>query len=216
MRNLKPASLLLVVSVLSVLVMSTQASARTYHWHGLQIKMSHSNAKIFISRLNKTNWMFQQLIAKASRKSPVTVVVSGKNAPSGGNYTATNIDENGFSFEVGLNPKNFRLGNQLGYHLEAHELSHIIANSYSDTRVYNTYFNSWQHSPAWHDCFAQKSPPAMSPCVPVDEIFADQLAFWATGNGQVRSSYKLPPLARHSSMTRLVRSSGLWHNAGMR
>jgi hypothetical protein len=214
LNKLTYLSLLIVALGFSALV--NTASARTYHWHGLQIQMSRHNAKIFISRLERTNHKFQQLVAKASRKSPVVVKVSDKNAPSGGNYTATNIDGDGFSFEVGLNPKNFRLGNQLGYHLEAHELSHIIANSYSDNKVYDTYFNFWHRSPAWRDCFPQKSPPAMNPCVPIDEIFADQLAFWATGNGKVRSSYKLPPLASHSSMNRLARSSGLLHNAGLR
>jgi len=209
-------SLFLALVCLTSTVIPAAAGASTYHWHGLQIKMDKHNARIFINRLNHTNWMFQKLVAKASRHSLVTVIISGKGTPSGGNYTATRWDDKGTTFEVGLNRKNFRLGSQLGYHLQAHELSHVIANIYSDTKVYDTYFSFWQHSPAWKNCFPQKSPPAMNPCVPVDEIFADQLAFWATGNGRVRSSYKLPPLAKYNSMTRMVKSSGFWKNAGLR
>jgi len=195
---------------------ASSAAAKTYHWNGLQIKMSQRNAKIFINRLSQTHWMFRKLVAKASRRSHVVVLVSGKNAPSGGNYTATRIDSQGTEFEIGLNPRNFKLGNKLGYHLEAHELSHLVANSFVDTDVYATYFSVWNQSSSWNDCFPQKSPPALAPCVGEDEIFADQIAFWATGKSKVRSSYKLPPLASRSNMTRLVRSSGLWRNAGLR
>lgn len=178
--------------------------------------MKDEYAAVFIQRINHSNHRFQRLVASASRKTKVVVLVSGKNAPSGGNYTATRIDSDGTSFEIGLNRQNFRLGNKLGYHLQMHELSHVVANLFAYGGVYKKYFDFWQRSPAWRTCFPQKSPPALEPCVAADEIFADQLAFWATGNGGVRSSYRLPPLAKHTSMTRLVRSSGLWKNAGLR
>lgn len=195
---------------------SASAYSASYKWQGLKLQMKPNYAKLFISRMGRVNPDFQKLVSRASRRHKVEVRISGPKAPSGGNYTATHFSSEGTDFEVGLNLKNFRLGNQLGFHLQMHELSHVVANSFAYGGVYARYFDFWQRSPAWRSCYPQKSPPALEPCVGPDEIFADQLAFWATGNGRIRSSYKLPPLAKYNSMNRLVRTSGLWRQAGLR
>lgn len=205
------------VLVCSLMCMPQAAvAARSFSWYGMQLQMKPAYAKIFISRMKRANPDFQRLVRQASHHTQAVVKVSGKGAPSGGNYTATQFDSNGTTFEIGLNRQNFRLGNLLGYHLQMHELSHLVANLFAYGKVYSVYFDFWQQSSAWRTCFPQKSPPASDPCVSPDEIFADQMAFWATGNGKIRSWYRLPPLAKFDSMKKLARLSGFWKQAGLR
>lgn len=45
------------------------------------------------------------------------------------------------------------------------------------------------------------------PCVPREEVLADQIAFYATANLGFRSSYEVPPLASAVEMEQAIQAS---------
>ena len=99
-----------------------------------------------------------------------------------------------------------RKGGAYGDHLTVHELGHVIANEWFDRADYKRFFNLFRRSPDWRDCF-ETEPGYPIPCDLDTEILADQLAFYATGNRKIRSSYDIPPLADAASMARAIRAS---------
>ena len=100
-----------------------------------------------------------------------------------------------------------RKGGTYGDHLTVHELGHVIANEWFDDADYERFFDLFRESPNWRDCF-ETEPGYPIPCDLDTEILADQLAFYATGNLRVRSSYDIPPLADASSMAAAIRAGG--------
>ena len=100
-----------------------------------------------------------------------------------------------------------RKGGAFGDHLTLHELGHVIANEWFDDADYKRFFDLFRQSPDWQDCF-ETEPDYPIRCDLDTEILADQLAFYATGNLKVRSSYDIPPLADRPSMAEAIRAGG--------
>ncbi len=98
-----------------------------------------------------------------------------------------------------------RKGGAFADHLTLHELGHVIANEWFDDADYERFFDLFRRSPNWRDCF-KTEPGYPIPCDLDTEILADQLAFYATGNLKVRSSYDIPPLADRRSMAEAIRA----------
>jgi hypothetical protein len=92
-----------------------------------------------------------------------------------------------------------------GDHLTTHELGHVIHHEWFDDADYQRFFDLFRQSPNWRDCFETGIPE--NPCVNEQEILADQLAFYATGNLDFRSDYNVPPLADRPSMTAAINAS---------
>ena len=172
----------------------------------MHLQMNSKQAKAFSYRLQQARPAFRHLVKLAAKNTEVRLAKA--NDPMGGNYTETEISGDGLSFLIVLQAGNFAAGNRLGRHLQMHELAHVIANSLASVKIYNQFFAAWSKSPLWQECFPQ-GPEALEPCVSADEIFADQLAFWATGDQTVRSSYQLPALASRKTMDKLAKRSGL-------
>ena len=120
----------------------------------------------------------------------------------------TNIDDKGTTFEVVLQRSNFAGGNLLGIHLQYHEFGHVIVNSWATEQTYERLFSYWSASSLWQSCYPQNSD-AIDPCVSLDEIAADQFAFWAGSKKATRSSYNLPPLGTAAKMTKILKEDGL-------
>ena len=172
----------------------------------MKLQMSSRQAEVFSYRLQQARPAYRSLVKRAAKNTKVRLAKA--NDPMGGNYTETEISGDGTSFQIVLQPHNFLAGNRLGRHLQMHELAHVIANSFATVKMYNQYFSAWSKSPLWQECF-QQGPKALESCVSADEIFADQLAFWATGDTQTRSSYKLPSFLSRPAMDLLARNSHL-------
>lgn len=99
-----------------------------------------------------------------------------------------------------------RAGGAYGDHLTTHELGHVIANEWFDEADYERFFELFRQSPNWRECF-ETEPGYPVPCDVNTEILADQLAFYATGNLEFRSSYDIPPLADRAAMTAAIAAS---------
>jgi hypothetical protein len=93
-----------------------------------------------------------------------------------------------------------------GDHLTLHELGHVVANYYFDATDYERFFALFRQSPDWRECFETPEGAAI-PCVPDEEILADQLAFYANGKLEFRSSYDVPPLAETTAMAEAIVAS---------
>lgn len=100
-----------------------------------------------------------------------------------------------------------RQGGEYGDHLTLHELGHVVANSFFDEADYERFFGLFRESPDWRECFTTPQGSGI-PCVPREEVLADQLAFYATGNLDFRSSYDVPPLAERQAMAQAIRAGG--------
>ncbi len=85
---------------------------------------------------------------------------------------------------------------RLRVHLLWHELGHAIDAAGLDSHADRRFSAAFRRSSAWRGCWPLKLHVyAGRRCVPEEEIFADQAAFWATGDRNVRSGYWIPPLA---------------------
>lgn len=91
---------------------------------------------------------------------------------------------------------------EYGDHLTVHELGHVIANLHFDEADYSRFFELFRRSPEWRECF--ETGVEEIPCVPREEVLADQLAFYATGELAFRSSYNVPPLAGAAEMGQAI------------
>ena len=95
-----------------------------------------------------------------------------------------------------------RRAGEYGDHLTVHELGHVVANLNFDEADYARFFELFRRSPEWRECF--ETGVEGIPCVPREEVLADQLAFYATGVLSFRSSYNVPPLATADEMGRAI------------
>ena len=121
-----------------------------------------------------------------------------------GSYMAVKERGGEKHFVVFLDRKTRRRG-AYGDHLTTHELGHVLDHEYFDDADDQRFFDLFRESPNWRDCFETGVPDI--PCVPDSEVLGDQLAFYATGNLDFRSSYNVPPLADRPSMTAVINAS---------
>lgn len=118
----------------------------------------------------------------------------------GGYYTETLISGARVRFVVHLAPQSLsslgRDSNEISWdtHMLWHELGHVITNAYFTQKLYSSAFSIFSSSELWQECFPDATNQEPGSCVPPDEILADQLAFWATGNREARSPRNVPPL----------------------
>jgi len=119
-----------------------------------------------------------------------------------GSYITTKVRGGEKRFVVFLDQMT-RKGGEYGDFLTVHELGHVIANEYFDEADYQRFFDLFRQSPDWQECF-ETAPGFDPPCDFETEILADQLAFYATGNLEFRSSYDIPPLADEGSMAAAI------------
>lgn len=82
-----------------------------------------------------------------------------------------------------------------------HEFGHVLSSVAIDTAGQTAFENLFHGSPAWKNCFRAAT---VKGCLPTEEIFAEQFAFWASGSRQLRSGYKLPPLASKAAFGRVL------------
>ncbi len=76
----------------------------------------------------------------------------------------------------------------VGRHVMMHEVGHILQYEYIDQAEFDRFFLKFKQSPAWQDCYVQPATLAGrgetrggKDCINQHEIFAEQFAFWATG-----------------------------------
>jgi len=98
-----------------------------------------------------------------------------------------------------------RRAGEYGDHLTLHELGHVIDNGFFDAADDERFLDLFRTSPKWRECFETPEGSA-APCVPEQEVLADQLAFYATGKLRFRSSYDVPPLASRAAMGEAIRA----------
>lgn len=98
------------------------------------------------------------------------------------------------------------LNGAYGDHLTLHELGHVVANRYFDETDYERFFELFRRSADWRERF-ETPEGSIVPCVPREEALADQLAFYATGKLEFRSSYDVPPLAGAAAMADTIQAS---------
>ena len=175
-------------------------------WQGMHIALPAKEKASLIYRFEHSNPQYLALVKRSAKN--VKVRLAKKNDPMGGNFTTTNIDDKGTTFEVVLQRSNFAGGNLLGIHLQYHEFGHVIVNSWATEQTYERLFSYWSASSLWQSCYPQSSD-AIDPCVSLDEIAADQFAFWAGSKKATRSSYNLPPLGTAAKMTKILKEDGL-------
>lgn len=80
-----------------------------------------------------------------------------------------------------------------GAHMVLHELGHVVDNALLDDDERDALTGAWLTAPAWVDCYPQPTGSS-SRCVPWTEIFAEQFAFYGTGDLDMRTTYNVPPL----------------------
>ena len=154
-------------------------------------RSSRGYRKQFKAAIRSGNPLARHMLAQIAGE--VTVAThGGGNTFSGGGGTGVDMYRGHLT-----GPKALR------NHIVWHELGHVF-----DSRSFGLYgrpkfMKQFQRSRLWK-CFLGQT--VIGPgCAPGSEIFADQFAFWATGNTRQRSGYNVPPLISHARMTMLVR-----------
>jgi hypothetical protein len=109
-----------------------------------------------------------------------------------GDYVTVKVRQGQKHYIVDLD-RETRKGGEYGDHLTLHELGHVIDHEWFDDADDNRFFDLFRQSPQWQDCF-ETQPGYPIPCDYDEEILADQLAFYATGNLDFRGPYDIPPL----------------------
>jgi hypothetical protein len=70
-----------------------------------------------------------------------------------------------------------------------HEIGHVVDLLFVSPAADDTFREAFARSANWRSCYRFAGQ-----CMDDDEIFAEQFAFWATGDRTSRSSYRIPPL----------------------
>jgi hypothetical protein len=97
------------------------------------------------------------------------------------------------AWQVSLSPPVVDDASPLAWHITLHELGHVVDGVLGDDQWRNDFFVALARSPRWLPCWPMPLGSS-SRCVRSNEILADQFAFWATAQRDVRSSYNVPPL----------------------
>ena len=147
---------------------------------------------LVLRRLKRAPSVVGELLYRVAGR--LTIHRSMPEAPAGGNFTETQYDGTHVAWQVNLSQYTLNWSSKLGAHLTMHELGHVIDGALIDDDLRNAFLALFRPSPYWNDCYPMPQG-ASSRCVRAPEIFADQFAFWATGFGDVRTFYNLPPFA---------------------
>lgn len=102
---------------------------------------------------------------------------------------------------IHLNTAHLRSARSASF-VSLHEFGHIVNFVAIDERAMGTFAKAFRRSPRWKSCFHYYGG-----CVPPVEIFADQFAFWATGDTDVRSGYNVPQLLSHAAFEKLLKDN---------
>lgn len=115
--------------------------------------------------------------------------------------TVTEVDGVRTSAEHVLEFRRSELDGTLGARfLVLHELGHLVEHAGLSATALAAFDAAFRSSPAWRPCFAYEHG-----CVPLDELFADQFAIYASGEATSMTTYATPRLLDDASFERLLR-----------
>lgn len=137
--------------------------------------------RLLLERVNEAPAPYRRLVEATYPR----IKVRASSEFINGGYVLNRGEGAGQRFVVFLDLKTRRRG-AYGDHLTVHELGHVAANRYFDEAEYERFFELFRRSANWSECFESGSPDI--PCVPREEVLADQLAFYVTGKLEFRSS----------------------------
>jgi len=83
-----------------------------------------------------------------------------------------------------------------------HEFGHIVEFYALDDEAQTAFEQLFVRSPRWRTCFRDTLTGG---CAPMQEILADQFAFWASGDTRWTSGYSDPPLATPAQFEAVLR-----------
>jgi len=159
---------------------------------------SAGEQKRLLSRVNDAPAPYRRLLEATYPR------IKLKASSDFGSYVVNRGEGASQRFTVFLDPPTRDRG-KYGDHLTVHELGHVVANRYFDEPDYQRFFELFRRSPNWRECFETGSPDI--PCVFREEVLADQLAFYANGDLEFRSSYDVPPLASAAEIAEAIQAS---------
>lgn len=158
--------------------------------------------RVFLANVRKGNAQARGLIARLDGQVTIKAHTGGESAaqvdPSVDGSAAYSIS---FNRQHLLDPK-------LSTHITWHELGHIADYIGVDAESFTHLFKRNGRKV----CFPQRLGPHKG-CVALWEVFADQFAFFATGNTRVRSGYNVSPLGSRRAFGRTL-TRAFAHNAG--
>jgi hypothetical protein len=85
-----------------------------------------------------------------------------------------------------------------------HEAGHAVDLLLLSRRDDEAFSEAFRRSANWRSCFGFAGS-----CLDEDEVFAEQFAYWATGDRVSRSSYRIPPLMGPVAFGRLLAGTGV-------
>jgi hypothetical protein len=85
-----------------------------------------------------------------------------------------------------------------------HEAGHAVDLLLLSRRDDEAFSEAFRRSANWRSCFGFAGT-----CLDQDEVFAEQFAYWATGDRVSRSSYRIPPLMGPVTFGRLLAGTGV-------
>lgn len=93
-----------------------------------------------------------------------------------------------------------RMRNQTLWHEAGHAVDLLLLSRRHD----EAFAQAFRRSANWRSCFGYAER-----CLDEDEVFAEQFAYWATGDRISRSSYRIPPLMGPVAFGRLIAGTGV-------
>lgn len=134
----------------------------------------------------------------------------------GGGYSYASVTGSGGRtiYELDLNADHLAGAPAWRNHVVWHELGHIVDFSGLRGKADAKFSSLFRRSGRYRSCFSASDETGRKMCVSSMEVFADQFAFFATGNGDVRSGYGVPPLASARSFGRLLSGTYVGQPAG--
>jgi hypothetical protein len=80
-----------------------------------------------------------------------------------------------------------------------HEIGHVVDLLFVSPQADDAFRDAFTRSANWRSCYRFSGQ-----CLDDDEIFAEQFAYWATGDRTSRSSYRIPALIGPESFGRIM------------
>jgi hypothetical protein len=162
--------------------------------------LHRSERLLVLRRIGRGPRVLDKLVDRVSRR--VAIHRGADSDPSGGNHTDHQFG-GGRPWEVNLSADVLNRESPLNAHYTLHELGHVVDGALIREPLRERLFALFRRSPGWQNCYPMPLGSS-SRCVSRPELFAEQFAFWATGNGTVRTAYNVPPLASRRAFTRLL------------
>lgn len=117
----------------------------------------------------------------------------------GGDSVTNRITIGGRTFyHIAMDYRALRASRAVRDQIVWHEIGHLAAATFSeaDQQAFTALFRRSAH---WQSCFRFGGG-----CLPPEEVFADNFAFWVTGNSRVRTAYGTSRLAGRRAFGRLL------------